>query len=50
MIKQCVILVVYKGRDVTYSKPTPPTVGYLDLEKKTFPPLPEKKRFYTCRK
>jgi len=25
MIKQCVILVVYKGRDVTYPKPTPPT-------------------------
>ena len=31
MIKECVILVVYKGRDVTYPKPTPPTVGDLDI-------------------
>jgi len=46
MFKQCIILVVYKGKDVTYPKPTPPTVGDLDLEKKTFPPLPEKKILY----
>jgi len=35
MIKQCVILVVYKGRYVTYPKTTPPTVGDPDFEKKT---------------
>jgi len=35
MIKQCVILVVYKYRDVTYPQSTPPTVGDLDLKIKT---------------
>jgi len=33
MIKQCVILVVYRCRDAIYPKPTPPTVGDLDLKK-----------------
>jgi len=35
-----------KGRAVTYPKPTPPTVGDHDLEKQTFPPLPDKKILY----
>jgi len=46
MIKQCVILVVYKGRDVTYLKPTPPTVGDLDLEKTHFHHCQRKKILY----
>jgi len=49
MIKQCVNLVVYKGGDVTYPKPTSPTVGDLDLEKRHFHHC-QRKRFYTARK